>query len=357
MKNPLLLGAFVLLSLFARAQYLTNINYHLKFGDLDPDGFPGKTIVEGDYVYTVSHKYVANEGTNILVKKHHVDGTETWEVTHANAGTTYDYGVDIAVNSIGDVFVLGAKQNGTGGDYEYQLIKYNGNSGGQIWTYTYNNGGQDDVLTNFVLDGSSNAYITGIKDQKSGSEDVLTVCVNSGGIQSWVATYDYDSHPDGGFMVEVDGLNLYCFAITTGDGAQKELTKIKYDLITGNQLSVDRTSLNGDFDLKDIKKNSSGAYIACGSKINVNGDKDLVVYSFSSNLGINWSYTADEDGGDDIAHKLVTDASNNTYVLAAENLGENYQSLAVFKLSGTGILTWEYEFAPQEFTVLPKSFF
>lgn len=330
----------MLFALCAHAQFLTNVDYNLTFGDLSENAFPGKTIVEGNYVYTVTHTEVSGEGTNILVKKHHIDGTATWEVTHSNAGTTYDYGVDIAINGSGDVFVLGARQNGTGGYYDYQLIKYDGTTGGQVWSYIYYNGGQDDVPTDLVLDASSNAYMTGIENHNSGS-DVLTICVNSGGGESWASTYDYDSHPDGGFMVEVDGLNLYTFAITTGDGAQKELTKLKCDINTGNQTSVDRTNLGGDFDIKDMKKNSSGDYIACGSNVNIDGNKDVAVYSFSSSLGTNWSYSYDGGNtGDDVGLALENDGSNNCYVTGYRGVSSESNEGVLLKLNSSGVQQW-----------------
>lgn len=341
MKNLSLTGVFTLFVLLSHAQFLTNVDYHLKFGDLDADAFPGKTTIEGNYVYTVTHTHVTNEGTNILVKKHHIDGTTSWEVAHSNPGTTYDYGIDIAVDGSGNVLVLGAKQNGAGGDYEYQLIKYGGTTGSFMWTYTYTNGGQDDIPTHLTLDGSGNAYMTGIKDHKSASDDVLTICVNSSGTQSWTATYDYDGHPDGGVYLEVDGLDLYCFAVTTGDGGQKELSKIIYELNTGNELSADRTNLGSEFDIKDLKKSSTGAYVACGSKVNTNGDQDIAVYSLDATLGTNWSYTYDGGNtGDDVALALELDASDNCFLTGFSMSAAESKEGILIKLNSSGTQQW-----------------
>ena len=349
MKKAICLTISVLVISVAQAQFLSNTNYDFGYGNYAEGPHPGKTLVQGDYVYSIGRTLVSGEGENLLVKKHHLDGTLAWEVVYSNPGSTIDYGVDLQVDASGNVYALAAMDNGLTG-YDVFLAKYT-STGSSGWTYTYHSSGSDDdVPTSLVLDNSGNCYITGSTAYGSGNDDVLVLAVGNTGTLNWSNTLDHDGQADGGVLVAVEGSEVHCFAITTDDGGQYELSRIKYNLSTGTQNTVNRTSIGSNMELTDLQKAPNGNYHACGSLVNGAGDADMAVYSFSSTMGTNWSYTYDDDGNNDRARALDFDASSNVYLTGTVDIGGGEQSQRVFKCSNTGSLQWSFQLDAPDMT-------
>ncbi|MCB0736258.1 MAG: S8 family peptidase [Bacteroidetes bacterium] len=302
----------------------------------------GKTISHGDYIYHVSHTVVTSEGTNILVKKQDKNGTNSWQNVYSNSGTTYDFGIDVVVDGSDNVYVLGAIESTGSNTYEAILIKYN-SSGTQQWYYTYHSSGfNDDIPIALAVDASGNSYLTGKSGQHEGLCDAFTIKVNSSGTQEWAHSYDYDSGNDVGIFVSYNSssFNIEVLAITENNTqTEVELSKLTLNAV-GSLVGSDRSSIGKVADIQSVIPTSSGGYICGGFTVNLNGDRDMAIYKFASNMSTSWTYAHDQAANDDEILALDEDGSGNIYATGYVGQQPYEQTMATVKLNSSGTLQW-----------------
>ena len=331
------LWVLVLFSFAANCQYLTNQSYLLGFGDLNQVSVPyepSKSVVDGDYLYHVTYSNGDVLGNYLLIKKHHVDGTPSWEATHGNIGPmTQNHGVDLKVDGSGNVYVIGATKHTTEG-YNALLLKYN-SSGMKQWEYNYHSmGSNDDVATALDIDGSGNCYITGQTGSGSAA-DLFVLKVDQNGTFSWLSTYDYDGMAEGGIWIEhVSATSVDVLAITQDDAEDFQLSRLNFNG-TGVLQTAHRSTIGyGGMQIHDLIKDGTN-YIVCGAVMNTNGDWDMAAYKLSSTMAATWSYIHDEAGEDDCAYAIVKDGSGNIY--CGGQVSDGIPFFRVAKLSSLGI--------------------
>lgn len=341
-----LLAVCSLIAITGNAQYLTNLNYELSFGDLTNATYykeaASKTVLDGNYLYHVTYTSGTPTGNFLLVKKHHIDGTPTWEQTFGNLGPiTFHHGVDITVDGSGNVYVVGATEHSTEG-YNALVVKYN-SSGVKQWDYSYNSTGtNDDYATAIDVDASGNCYVTGQVDEGAVS-DAFVLKLDQNGNFGWASSYDYDGQKDGAVLITyVDANTIEMMAITQDDGNIEELSKVVYNS-SGVQQSANRSNISVDnMQLRDLKRLSTGSYVACGAVPDVvNGDQDLAVYQFSGTMTTTWSYVYDENGFDDIASSITLETNGDIYISGTVGVENAKTSLISLKLTSAGILDWK----------------
>ncbi len=88
-------------------------------------------------------------------------------------GAGNGYGVALALDGAGDVFVTGALHNGQTDDYV--VIKYRGSDGANLWGPVAFDSGLNDSPYDVVVDGSGNAVVTGVSLLSSGEQQTATL--------------------------------------------------------------------------------------------------------------------------------------------------------------------------------------
>ncbi len=152
----------------------------------------------GDNVYAIAcdskgNVYVTGEsrgnGTweDFTTVAYDASGNELWVSNIDGPISGYDYGRDIAVDVLGNIYVTGyCEYNDT--NYDYTTIKYDSN-GAILWTARYNGPGNDyDMAIAMALDPFGNVYVTG--KSYGGIEtdcDYATVAYDSDGNELWIA--------------------------------------------------------------------------------------------------------------------------------------------------------------------------
>lgn len=165
----------------------------------------------------------------------HVYHPPAWVACYDGPASGYDEARAIAVDGSGDVYVTGYSYGGdTAADYA--TIKYDPD-GNQLWVARYNGPASgDDQACAIAVDGSGNAYVTGISWGSDTGEDYATIKYDPDGNQLWVARYDGPSLFDEACAIAVDGSgNVYVTGYSYG--GYTGCVTIKYDA-DGNELWV-----------------------------------------------------------------------------------------------------------------------
>jgi len=272
------------------------------FGDDVPESIAVDTL-GNVYVTGWSYSTYSPNNSNYTTIKYDQNGNELWVATYNGPGNSIDCANDIAVDSLGNVYVTGKSKNSKG-DYDYATIKYdtkgnelwvarsnppgtgdnharaiaidtsgniyvtgyNGNGyatikydlyGNRIWIAIYDEGMASDI----AVDSSGNVYVTGSCYGGVIKSDFATVAYNSAGNELWVARYNGPGNSwDSAYDITLDSSrNVYVTGSSYGNGTSADYATVKYDS-SGNELWVARyNGLANEADYpQDIAIDSSG---------------------------------------------------------------------------------------------------
>lgn len=143
------------------------------------------------------------DSTNFLTIKYDPAGTMLWSRTY-DSGSYGNSAAGVAVDRSGNIYVTGADYFGSG----VIVVKYDAN-GSQLWVQTYNigNGGQPNAI---AIDAQDNLYITGWDHTLPDHfERALTLKLNSSGDLQWSQFYRTRTYAHGN-DIALDGAgNVY----------------------------------------------------------------------------------------------------------------------------------------------------
>jgi uncharacterized delta-60 repeat protein len=172
------------------------------------------------------------------VKYDGTSGNDMWVSRYNGPGNSEDKAYSIVVDDEDNIIVSGSsRSSSSAGSEDYATVKYNKDSGSQMWASRYNGpGNSEDKAYSIVVDDEDNIIVTGSSrsDAFAGSEDYATVKYNNNnGNPVWVARYDgAGNNTDAAHSMVIDPSNKI---IITGFskhsallGAEDYLT-IKYD--------------------------------------------------------------------------------------------------------------------------------
>jgi hypothetical protein len=266
----------------------------------------GEAYVTG---YTYSSNYPVTVGAafqetkegwvDVFVTKLNETGDDLVYSTYLG-GSGVDYGYGIAVDGSGEAYVTGytssidydvtpgAFQTTKGGGWDVFVTKLNDTGTALVYS-TYIGGSNDDEGYSIAVDGSGNAYVTGLttstnypvtpgafQTTKGGGRDVFVTKLNETGDDLVYSTYLGGSDEDRGYGIAVDGSgNAYA---------------------TGWTYSTDYPVTPGAF-----QTTKGGGWDVFVTKLNATGT--ALVYSTYIG-GIN----------DDVGYGIAVDGSGKTYV-------------------------------------------
>jgi hypothetical protein len=158
----------------------------------------GNVYVTGGFAGTASFggtNLVSSGGLDIFLAKYTATGELLW-ARNAGGAADFEYGLSIAFDPVGNVFVTGQFQGAASfgstnlvgrGGFDVFLAKYD-LAGNLIWL-TQAGGGAGDFSRSVVVDGAGNSYIAGWSagDITFGANTTIT---NHGSTDAFVAKYD-----------------------------------------------------------------------------------------------------------------------------------------------------------------------
>jgi hypothetical protein len=287
--------------------------------DITPGAF--QTIIEG--------------GREVFVTKLNSTGTGLIYSTFIG-GSHEDFGYDIAIDGSDNAYVTGttyssdydttpgAFQTTNGGNYDVFVTKLNSTGNTLIYS-TYIGGSANDIGNDIAIDGSGNAYITGITASTDyditpgafqttyggGTNDVFVTKLNSTGTGLIYSTYIGGSGIDEGYSIAIDGSGN---AYITGNTASTN-----YDITTG----AFQTANGGSGDVFVSKLNSTGT--------------GLIYSTYIGGSGIDEGYSIAIDGSGNAYITGNTESTNYDITPGAfQTTNGGGKDVFVSKLNSTG---------------------
>jgi uncharacterized delta-60 repeat protein len=157
------------------------------WGGPNHDAGRGIAIDSDGNVYIVGEtSSFGGAGTSAFLTKYNSMGTQIWNLTFAKSD--YDVGRGIAIDSSNDIYIMGDTESIGGGSYDTFLAKYN-SSGFLLWSAIWG-GSNNDFGGGVAVDAKDCAYITGYTNSEgAGDQNVFLAKYNKTGTQLWNKTY------------------------------------------------------------------------------------------------------------------------------------------------------------------------
>ncbi len=159
------------------------------------------------------------------------NGMKLWNTTWG--GLDWDVSMDIAIDAMGDLYLVGITQSYGAGSYDFALVKFAPN-GTKLWNVTW--GGADfEQGYSVAVDASGAAYCTGITYNSETNQGVALVKFAPNGVNLWNYTWDSVLDEAGVDIVMDAAGNIYCsgYAMISGKGLDFVLLKFGYPSKTG----------------------------------------------------------------------------------------------------------------------------
>ncbi len=174
-----------------------------------------------------------NDYSDITTVKYSPMGVTNWLKKYDRPGSSAEWGKDVKVDGLGNVFVMGHSHfsNFTNDLHDIVTLKYN-SSGVQQWVRIYNSpDNSTDIGTCMAIDPSSNIYITGYTSSSASTNDwdIITIKYSSSGYKKWEIKYNGPAdYQDNGDAIAVRGSVVVVGGDSRGSDYKFNLATIKY---------------------------------------------------------------------------------------------------------------------------------
>ena len=254
--------------------------------------------------------------SDMILVKYNGNGVQQWN--HTWGGGSWDFGYGVAVDSSGNIYLAGYTYSFGAGSYDMVLVKYDGN-GLQQWNCTWG-GANSDYGYGVAVDSSGNVYLVGeTYSFGAGSCDMILVKYDGSGVQQWNRTWGGGNYNYGyGVAVDSSG-NIYLAGDTESfwEGLS-DMILVKYD---GNGLQQWNCTWGGpeNDDGRGVAVDSSGNIYFAGrtDSFGAGGD-DMVLVKYDGNGVQQWNHTWGGPENDD-GRGAAVDSSNNIYLAGGTN--------------------------------------
>lgn len=241
------------------------------------------------YLTGTTYKSAINNYDLFLVKLDK-DGNLLWSETYNGTASSMDSGGDIALDTLGNIFVVGASMN-SGTLVDFVVLKYD-SIGNQVWENQYDYANFNDVANKVILIGDS-IYISGVSQSAPNNWDFTTISMNT-----------------------IDG-NI------------------------GNELRSGGSG-NGIDKLNAITYDNSGHIYITGAVLNANNNYDTRTIKLNPNLSIVWSRDYNGiDSLDDESNDVKVDSLGNVYIAGYSTSSSESKNILLIKYDNLGNIIFE----------------
>ena len=315
------------------------------FGDGKAGNSAGTAIAldaEGN-VFVTGYAAV-NDATRLMttLKYDGATGAKIWASTYPS----YESGQAnaIAVDANGDVYVTGWSVD-PGDNQNIRTVKYDGASGAQLWTATFNGsfGASADVGRAIVVDSAGHVFVTGLSGETVGASNFRTVAYDAGsGQQLWAAQMGAEGGDEGlDAAVGPDG-NLLVTGYTYDSATWSNYRTIKYGAEHGDVrwTSALSDSPPGGDTAQAVGVDASGDVFVTGYA-GAHEDHIRTVKLDGTSGGVLWDESS--PGGAATGYSLAVDSAGNA-IVAGYGAGPDGGMLTIKYGGYDGRVLWSASF-------------
>ena len=275
----------------------------------------GDDIGSGVAVDSSGNVYVVGSvktgtNSNIWLRKYDPNGTELWTREYDGASNGNDYGKAIAIDNQGNVNITGSEWVSGQGDNIW--VRGYDPSGTVVWTRTYNDATNgNDVGRGIATDMDGNVYVTG---SVAGTGQDIWIGKYSGGFPCWTKSFDISGSDDCGYGIAVDGsYNIYVVGTITQSGS----TFLYRGSYSPNGIPLESTTYSGGdgntAGYSMLLFHDTYIYVA-GYETKTGGGTNTLVIKYPMSGEPIWVQTYNgTSNGDDVAMSIFVDSGENVY--------------------------------------------
>jgi uncharacterized delta-60 repeat protein len=320
------------------------IQWQRRYGDNDNSSqdASGIAVDSSGNVYTVGSFVLGGYyRSQILLSKYNSSGTIQWQKhlgSNTDFGTADDYGNSVAVDSSGNVYVVGT--DNWASMAEITVAKYD--SSGTIQWQRGLNGTYSDGGSGITVDSSGNVYIVGATTlNASGYSALILAKYNSSGSVQWqqrlgnTTTYTYG----GGIAIDSSG-NLYVVGTSSS-----HIVVAKYNNSGTIQWQRSLSSSYSDYGIGVAVDSSGNVYI---SGYGGGPNQQCIIAKYDSSGSIQWQRNLSNSSLSVRFNKIAVDSSGNIHVFGF--ISGSPATSIVAKFPGNGSYTGTYTVGSYSFT-------
>lgn len=275
---------------------------------------------------------VGDNGTNIFVAKYEPSGLLLWYRNLGTAGTTA-VAQSVAVDASGNCYLVGYLLASF--SYDIFVAKYD-SSGVLQWQNKISDGGSYDQAYGVALDSSGNVYLVGAH-AAGAFGGVFVAKYNSSGTLQWQQSLSGGYYDQGNAIALDSSANVY--VVGYGGFGSNQILLAKYNSSGVLQWQRALSGSNNSYGV-GVSVDPTGNVYVCGysdavSTSNFNG----VLAKYNSSGTIQWQRNVDSTQND-YFYGIVADSNGNSYVVGATIAG-GYARIFVAKYNTSGTLQWQ----------------
>lgn len=300
-------------------------------------------LLSDSRLLTVGNTQVVGEGANILLTKYDDGGSILWSSNYNSSSAQNDYGIHIAEDANGYIYVVGTTDNLGITNYDILLLKYDA-GGNLVWSTSYDSPyGKNDLPTT-IKEHNGNLYISAASEGSTSLFDYVTLSYDNSGAILWASRYDYNSLNEYPVGIEIlNGNSVVISGASASSSNNWDYTVVEYNL-SGTQINEQRNSIAGsgyDQATAYVKDQSGNLYLT--GKGSVDGiNYDMKTIKLSTTFSIVWNINYDGYGKEDQANAIAVDANNNIVVGGYSTKSNYVKEAFVAKYNASGVEQWKY---------------
>ncbi|HRG60138.1 MAG TPA: S8 family serine peptidase [Bacteroidia bacterium] len=273
------------------------------------------------------------------ISKLSAQGQTIWTYNYTGTGNGDDVVLSVKFDNYKNIYLTGTTYKSATNNYDLFLVKLD-KDGNLLWSETYNGTASSmDSGGDIVLDTLGNIFVVGASMNSGTLVDFVVLKYDSIGNQVWENQYDYANFNDAANKVILIGDSIYISGVSQSAPNNWDFTTITVSAIDGNIGNAVRSggSGNGIDKLNAITYDNNGNIYLTGAVLNANNNYDARTIKLNPNLSIVWSKDYNGiDNLDDESNDVKVDSIGNVYIAGYSTKTGESKNILLIKYNSSG---------------------
>ncbi len=278
------------------------------------------------------------------ISKLSAQGQTIWTYNFTGTGNGDDVVLSVKFDNHKNIYLTGTTYKSATNNYDLFLVKLD-KDGNLLWSETYNGTASSmDSGGDIALDTLGNIFVVGASMNSGTLVDFVVLKYDSIGNQVWENQYDYANFNDAANKVILIGDSIYISGVSQSAPNNWDFTTITVSAIDGNIGNAVRSggSGNGIDKLNAITYDNSGHIYLTGAVLNANNNYDARTIKLNPNLSIVWSRDYNGiDSLDDESNDVKVDDIGNVYIAGYSTSSSESKNILLIKYDNLGNIIFE----------------